>query len=467
MQRFYPGCSVLQRFALISGCLLAQFASPATVSNPTVTGPIAALAPPGDPSHAYPFFATPVDLAGFGYVEEEFFLDGFANRYSTPPLTTGSVIDGGHWYRTRMLVRRPASASNFNGTVLMEWLNVTAGFDLDAAWLQLQDHFIRRGYAWIGVSVQQLGIHNPVTGLRAWSPNRYGTLDVTVGGTILDDSLSYDIFSQAAQAVRNPVGVDPMGGLQVNQIIATGASQSAYRLALYHNSIHPLTEIFDAYSLGVGGGLLRTDLEVKVFKVLTETDVVVLNQAAMRQPDSDHYRRWEVAGAAHLDFYIAQQTAPLRYRDGMPSASAACNLLPFSRIPVRYVMSAATDHLVRWVKDDVAPPHAPDIELVTLGPPGVIARDSFGNALGGIRLSQHSVPTATNTGLNSGPEFCYIYGSFEPFTGAQLNALYPNHGSYVGQVSRKTDGNLERGFVVLEDATTTVQEAAQSDIGKR
>ena len=467
MEIFHVGSLAILRFALISSCLLAQVASPATVSNPAVIGPIPAMVPPRNTSHDYPFFATPVDLARYGYIEEEFFLDGAANRYSTPPLTTGSIIDGGHWYRTRMLVRRPTSASNFNGTVLMEWLNVTAGYDLDAVWLQLHDHLIRRGYAWVGVSVQQLGIHHPATGLRAWSPNRYGTLDVTEGGAILDDSLSYDIFSQAAQAVRSPVGVDPMGGLQVNQIVATGASQSAYRLAVYHNSIHPLTEIFDAYSLGVGGGLLRTDLEVKVFKVLTETDLVMLNQAAMRQPDSDHYRRWEVAGAAHFDFYIAQQTAPLRYRDGMPPAMTDCTLTPFSRIPLRNVMSAATDHLVRWVTDDVAPPHAPDIELAAFGPPVVVARDSFGNALGGIRLSQHSVPTATNTGINSGPEFCYIYGSFEPFPGAQLSALYPNHGSYVGQVARATDENLERGFLVIEDATATVQEAAQSDIGKQ
>lgn len=112
----------------------------------------------------------------------------------------------------------------------MEWQNVTAGFDFDAGWDLSHDNIIRRGYAWVGVSAQRVGVHQPVTGLKAWSPNRYGALDVTQGGAILDDALSYDIFSQAAQAVRSPMGVDPMGGLHVEQVFASGGSQSAARL---------------------------------------------------------------------------------------------------------------------------------------------------------------------------------------------------------------------------------------------
>jgi hypothetical protein len=50
-----------------------------------------------------------------------------------------------------------------------------------------------------------------------------------------------------------------------------------------------------------------------------------------------------------------------------------------------------------------------------VGTPGIIARDFSGNALGGIRLSQHAVPTATNTGVN-GPltNVCRTYGSYVP-----------------------------------------------------
>ena len=438
----------------------------AAVPNPVVVGPIPAPAPPGDPSHDYPFFATTVDLASHGYVEEEFFFEGTANRYNLPELATGSVIDSGHPYRTRMVVRRPASPQNFSGWVVMEWQNVTIGYYFDAAWESSYENIMRRGDTWIGVSAQRVGVHQPVTGLKAWSPSRYGTLDVTQGGAILDDALSYDIFSQASQAVRNPAGVDPMGGLHVERVLATGGSQSAARLVTYHNSIHPLAGVFDAFFLVVGGRLLRTDLDVKVFKVQSETDIAGIH-AALRQADSDHFRRWEVAGAAHVDFHLAQELALLQARDLGIIAAPSCDLPPFSRIPFRFVLAAAVGHLVDWVKYNVEPPRAPDIETLSITPTeGVVARDGFGNALGGIRLSQHAVPTATNTGVNSGPGFCRLFGTYQPFGAATLDALYRNHGTYVMQVTHATSENLNVGFIVMEDAITIIRDAAQSGIGK-
>lgn len=97
---------------------------------PTVTGPIAAVAV-GDSSRDYPFFASIVDLESRGWVEEEFFIEGTANRYTIQGQSTGIVRDLGHPYKTRIVVRRPAAASAFNGTVIVEWNNVTAGRDLD------------------------------------------------------------------------------------------------------------------------------------------------------------------------------------------------------------------------------------------------------------------------------------------------------------------------------------------------
>jgi hypothetical protein len=104
------------------------------VPNPAAVRSIAPTAVPGDPSHGYPFFATTVDLKSYSYIEEEFLFEGTANRYNTPALATGSVTDSGHTYRTRMIVRRPVAPGKFNGTVLMEWQNVAAGYDLDALW---------------------------------------------------------------------------------------------------------------------------------------------------------------------------------------------------------------------------------------------------------------------------------------------------------------------------------------------
>ncbi len=486
----FPALAVTQTLAILIIAIvgIASFASPVPtaipvfVPNPTVTGPIPPMAAPGDPSHQYPFFSTTVDLAGAGYIEEEFFFEGTANTYDVSPLVSkldaAKVTSSGHPYRTRLVVRRPLTAENFNGTVIMEWQNVSAGYDLDALWVASYEHLIRRGYAWIGVSVQRAGVYTPGIGLRAWSPSRYGALDVTEGNNFKNDELGWDIFSQAGQAVRNPQGVDPMGGLPVERVFAAGWSQSAVRLCGYHNSIHPLAGIFDAFALiGVDGQQsrpLRTDLDVKVFKVLNETNVagnqVAKSQAFIRglEPDTDHFRRWEVAGAAQLDYHEMTEGAPLLARDNVPGLPLTCDFPPFSRIPFYYVINAACDHIVNWVEFNLEPPHGQDIDVETLDEQiSVLARDSFGNALGGIRLAQHAVATATNTGLNTpATNFCRHLGSYIPFEPATLEALYPNHGKYVSQVARVTNANLRDGYIVPEDADATIREAAQSEIGK-
>jgi len=89
------------------------------------------------------------------------------------------------------------------------------------------------------------------------------------------------------------------------------------------------------------------------------------------------------------------------------------------------------------------------------------------NALGGIRLAEHAVPTATNTGLNTGPGFCFLFGSHEPFDEATLAALYRNHGKYVSAVDKVTSQNLAAGFFLAPEAEATIEEAAHSNIGKR
>src|ERR1700757_1465085 len=81
----------------------------AAVPNPTITGPIPSTVPLGDPSRDYPFFATDMNLAQYGYVEQEYFIKGPANQYPTPGGAPGPVISTGNPYKTRLVVRRPIS----------------------------------------------------------------------------------------------------------------------------------------------------------------------------------------------------------------------------------------------------------------------------------------------------------------------------------------------------------------------
>ena len=427
-------------------------ATGATVPAPAVTGPIARTSPVGDPAHGYPFLASDVDLAKAGYVEEEYFITGQATRYTITGTNTATVLSTGHPYSTRIVVRRPASAAKFNGTVVAEWMNVSNQWDQEVDWFQSHEHFLREGYVWVGVSAQRAGLHS-ATGLRAWSPTRYGALDATAANTITDDSLSYDIFSQAVKAIRSPAGLDPLGPLAApDYVIATGHSQSAGRLRTYANSIQPLSNILDATVLHGGGGAMRTDLPMPIFRINSEGDIAGGIGNGARAADSPTFRNWEVAGASHGDWKLITDYGPLRKRDigtypgGYPGEPQTCTLPSLSRVPQHMVQNALYDHTFNWVAYGIAPPSAPVISTTT--PTGnTVVRDSLGLAQGGIRLSQHEAPLRINQGPNTGPGFCFLDGASAPMTDAQLATLYPTVQSYVDKVVAKTLDNAAKGYI--------------------
>lgn len=453
-------CSVLVLFTL------AAVASGA-VPDPVVTGPVASPGIPGAAAHNYTFFATNHDLAIHGYIEEEFFIEGTANRYNTPPQTTGAVIDGNHPYKTRVVVRRPADAKRFNGTVLVEWDNVTNNFDAENVWFFAWEHMISDGYIWVGVSAQNVGI----TALKKFSNDRYGTADVTHGGTVTGDALSYDIFSQAGQAIKSPGSVDILGGLKPRHVFAIGESQSANRLSTYVNSINPLAKVYDGFILLSSlNQKIRTDLNAPVWKISTEFDVGS-GEANARQPDTDMFHSWEIAGTSHVDHHLRQSREPLELRDIGTSSEAAfaptCGVPTVgTRVPVQYVIASALDLLVKWVEKKTPPPAAPQLTTTTNGNQISMTRDANGLALGGIRLSEVVVPTAVNNGTNTGPGACARWGYYKPFDIATLNKLYPTHAAYVSAVEKATNENLRAGFILKADAERTIQEARDSAIGR-
>ena len=329
-------------------CVIAAIGLPALAAAqvPQVTGPIPADLPPGtDLTHSYPQLSSePTDnLSSRGYVEEEFFFEGAATSYDTPALADGVVLSAGHAYKSRMIVRRPADPSKFNGVVLVEWVNVTSGYNLDAHWQVSREYLTRHGYAYVGVSAQRVGVQQPPYGLTAWSPNRYGTLDVTDGGAITDDSLSYDIFSQAGRAIRSQPGL--LGGLKPRILIAIGVSQSATRLTPYYNSIQPLHGVYDGFLLHVGGGPFRTDIPTKLLRINTEREIVA-GQASLRQPDSNIFRSWEIAGASHVDYWFMTYRQALVARDGLAPFNYQCDKQPLSHVNNKYVLNAGYDQLV-------------------------------------------------------------------------------------------------------------------------
>jgi hypothetical protein len=424
---------------------------------------------PGSPGRNYPFFATDVVLKNYGYVEEEFFYEGQANTYTTPEFGKNADVNAsGIHYRSRLLVRRPAQASRFNGTVIVEWLNVTNGYDTDVLWLYQKEFFVREGYAWVGVSVQDGGVSRPPNGIKVWSPARYGTLDLTGGGTVTDASLNFDIFTQAGAAVKRVPAV--LGGLKPTLVIAAGQSQSAGRLGPYLNGVHARDPIYDAAFLTVSNQAMRTDLTIPVIKVLSETE----RATSRSQPDSSRVRVWTVAGATHSEQYSLLSRAAFLMRDLNLPAVDACETPARSRVEIRYVYNAAVDWLARWVRKGDEPPHAPPLEFEETAEPessgrgrggaGVaekpVRRDEFGNARGGIRLPEMAVPVAKESA-----ELCGLGGTHVPFEAATLNRLYPSHADFVSKVTDASRALVKAGFLLPADAAQEIDAAKRSIYG--
>src|SRR5689334_14574897 len=171
------------------------------VPDATVAGPVSTpLAP--NRIQGFPYTASAINLRSHGYTEKEYFVSGTARAYSP----VGTLGTDGRWavtqastapYKTRILVRRPQNMRRFNGNVVVEWMNATTGRDLDVGWTFGYRGMLREGDIYVGVTAQGLPITS-ATGLKAWDPQRYGSLSIP------DDAYSYDIFSQVGKALLSP-----------------------------------------------------------------------------------------------------------------------------------------------------------------------------------------------------------------------------------------------------------------------
>jgi hypothetical protein len=411
-------------------------AAPATeaVPSPTVTGPVETTAT------SHPFLSAP-GLAERGYVEREYFLEGTAR------CTTGT--SGA--YRTRLVVRQPAQPTDASGAVVLEWNNVTGGYDQEYEWFTSHDSFMRAGVTWAGLSNQFAG----VTDLKRVDPDRYGSLHFP------GDLCSEDVFSQAAQALRAPAGVDPLAGQPLRHLIAGGHSQSGTKLTGYYHDFQPRHRLVDGFMIRGNHDEIRTD-EVRVPVIRVQSETTLTDGADPADLDGPFYRRWDVAGTSHVDKQQVTYKDPLVERDRGAGTPLQCVKEPFSRVPFTYALSAAYSHMVRWLDTGVRPPVAPRFAVDALGG---IARDGRGNALGGIRLPEHEVPTATSNGDNSGVGFCILYGSHEPFDAVTLRALYPTRDAYVQAFDEAAQRAVRDGFVLPYDGAAARRQARRVDLG--
>ena len=234
----------------------------------------------------------------------------------------------------------------------------------------------------------------------------------------------------------------------------------------------PLISTPGALGLSTLGNRVRSDLVEPFFKVLTESDIILFNEANVRQSDAPTFRSWEVAGTSHVDQHLRNSREPLELRDNGVSSEAvnldpSCTFQPVgTRVPMTYVLSSAYDKLVKWIVNGTAPPSAPRITITSAQgvSPAVPARNGLGLAQGGIQLSQVVVPTRINSGLNGGPGSCNRWGYSLPMTPADIQSMYPDRLAYFFKVAQVDKANVIGGYMLQPDMVANMTRAAQFDI---
>jgi len=493
----------------------------------------------GSGLYGHPYNAVPVtevypgapvyDLDALGYVEREFILSGTANTYRQKGLwgSNGrwqvSVANANMPYTTRIIVRYPTNPAKFNGTVVFEWLNEITYSSTSPDWAESRDFFFREGYAYVGVTAQNLQAGPEF--LKWWDPVRYGTLSIST------DGLSYDIFTQAAQAVKT-YSSTILGGLTPKKLLACGDSASAIRLTTYVNAIHPLARAYNGFLIHgrasteapLDNGIIslapiaqiRTDNTTPVIQLQSEGDLYELLFSYGRQPDNNYLRTWEMAGAAHIDIHEGIYEVTVAYRDlgwvppvcdfGVPSdfGGGRANSLPNYRIE-----NAAWAALNKWVNTGTRAPSAPRIQTNPFFF-NAIVYDQYGNAKGGLRLPDIAVPIKTYTTWNTSTDaltslgeslgninastmasalwdmyqaavnptwvvndttmaerdlgICILEGFDTPFSTQVLRRLYSSPSDYVTKYTAAAKKLLDAGFLTQVDYDEAIAEAIANSV---
>ena len=219
-----------------------------------------------------------------------------------PPLRT----------RHALVVYRPTDARAFNGTVIVEWMNVSGTTDANPDWTLTHNELVREGYVWVGVSAQAVGL-NATKGV---DPVRYAALSHP------GDSFSYDIFSQAGHAIRANSAL-MLGGLTPKKVIAVGESQSAGSSRHVHQRCAPARQRVrrvpraqpQRRGIGTVPGATRGDQPRRTRRSSATTSTTRCSSSRPRptstlplaSPIPTKFRMWEAAGSVAL--------RPLRPRD--------------------------------------------------------------------------------------------------------------------------------------------------------
>ena len=443
------------------GALALHFplrASGAKSRGPGISGPLADTSTKG---------AMVWGVADLGYIAEEYFLSGAANIYRPVSMADApdvasrdnvkdlgarefsrQLLEADKPFTTRLIVYRPTAREKFSGNVIVESLHPTGGGS-SLAWNTLQSFFIANGDAYVGVQ-------HPLTiaGLKAADEARYGVLAAA------DATQLWAMLAQAGAAIKMGGDASPLKGYGVRHLLLTGYSYTGVATATFANYHHQESKlpdgrnVFDAY-LPMADAQYVRPLDVPVMRLNTQSDYNGFGGLNNRRDDDERYRHYEVAGASHVaipppaDAATPPAPAKLATAPGQPHFSVEECRAGFPKgsrpndFPLYLVQAAMFSNMYQWLNAGKPPPPS---ALIETHADGSTLLDKWGNAKGGVRLPQVSVPTATyGVGATAA---CLLFGYTDPFPAARSQMLYGNRDKYLAKVQESVNALLAERYVL-------------------
>ncbi|ETY72889.1 hypothetical protein LFAB_15265 [Lactiplantibacillus fabifermentans T30PCM01] len=440
-------------------------------------------------------------ISQYGYVESEFKISGTANVYQTGQHGV-EIKAAGVPYVNRIIVRKPAKLADCSGKVVIEILNPTAGMDIDRIWINTYHEIIRRGDIYIGITSKP----NTIKTLQEFDMHRYGDLSwpnptpdvgfeftrdevLATHAAVPDQDVHYetglfwDMLTDLAKLIRQSVPLNPLQGIQVNQVILAGWSQSADYMCTYMNNFAIAMKLFDGFLLGCPPRAFSVPINqyetmqtlryTKVFLQKTIKPTIILQtesenvgfgagQVPRNRTMSAEYqcREYDIAGATHdtvyslLDYY---QDDPDLKAIGCYPTYGGQDVEP-NNYPIQVLFAGAYHNLCQWMVTGVAP--APAALIVNDGTEN--QRDAFGNVVGGLRTCLLNYPTGRyvsyshiklgTNGLDPNSNINGLFGHEEAFSASMLTELYGSLSHYQELVSLDTTHQVRLGSVLQSDA---------------
>ena len=375
------------------------------------------------------------------------------------------------------------------------------------------EQVLEQGDVYVGITSKP----NVFPGLQRFDPRRYESLSMPnplppseqACGKLPDEEgydpnlsklyengLAWDMFSQLGALLKSGSADNPLGR-SAERLYLAGESQSAQYLTNYFRWFHHRTgqpdgkPVYDGYLAEAGGTASAVMRGLNQCATLTNpladhdpqrnipgrgVPLMVVHSewdfpfsrwppndfpASPRKPnantDRDKFMMWEVAGASH------GWTWQYDFSDAAPEDVTSAGFQTYEfvcaddqpEINLYMVEKAAYELLDNWVLTGTAPPSADYIRTDLSDDPQRPLRDALGNAIGGLRLPEISVPVARYTGLYvPGPD---CTDAVSPFDEDTIRSLYADRADYLDRFRAAADKLVAAGFLLREDADKLIR----------